>query len=257
MKYYVVADVHGFYSSLIDSLKEKGYFVDKEPHKLIVCGDLFDRGEEAIKLQQFIVDLINKDEIILIRGNHEDLLLAMMNEWNKKSYLQNHHKSNGTLSTVFQITGCNSLDLLRKPDEVYRKLKETDFYKTIIPKMQNYFETNKFIFVHGWIPCEVVRINRYAQNYFQISDWRNADNEAWNYARWINGMQAAKSGVIEKDKTIVCGHWNCSYGHFYYEGKGSEYDSDADYSPYFSNGIIAIDACTTVSKKVNCLIVED
>ena len=61
MKYYVVADIHGFYTALIEVLTEKGFFEDKEPHKLIVCGDLFDRGLETAKLQEFIVDLMDKD----------------------------------------------------------------------------------------------------------------------------------------------------------------------------------------------------
>lgn len=40
MKYYVVADVHGFYDQMVKALTEKGYFDDKSPHKLIICGDL-------------------------------------------------------------------------------------------------------------------------------------------------------------------------------------------------------------------------
>ena len=39
MRYYVVADIHGFYSELIIALTEKGFFKDESPHKLIVCGD--------------------------------------------------------------------------------------------------------------------------------------------------------------------------------------------------------------------------
>ena len=46
MKYYIVADVHGFYS-ILNKTKEKGFFDDKEPHKLVICGDVFDRGHEA------------------------------------------------------------------------------------------------------------------------------------------------------------------------------------------------------------------
>ena len=38
MKYYVVADVHGFFDELKLALTEKGFFTDTEPHKLIVCG---------------------------------------------------------------------------------------------------------------------------------------------------------------------------------------------------------------------------
>ena len=44
MRYYAVADVHGYYTQLIDALKDKGFFEDEEPRKLVVCGDLFDRG---------------------------------------------------------------------------------------------------------------------------------------------------------------------------------------------------------------------
>jgi CRISPR-associated protein Cas6/Cse3/CasE subtype I-E len=78
MKYYVVADVHGFYSILKQELQDKGFFDDTEAHKLIICGDLFDRGKEAVALQDFILELMQKDEVILIRGNHEDLLLQML-----------------------------------------------------------------------------------------------------------------------------------------------------------------------------------
>ena len=52
MRYYVVSDVHGFYTPLVTALKCTGFFEDTEPHKLLVLGDLFDRGSEAVKLQE-------------------------------------------------------------------------------------------------------------------------------------------------------------------------------------------------------------
>ena len=75
MKYYVTADVHAYFTELQTALREQGFFEDTEPHKLIICGDLYDRGTEALRLQEFILDLIEKDQVILIRGNHEDLAL--------------------------------------------------------------------------------------------------------------------------------------------------------------------------------------
>lgn len=39
--------------------------------------------------------------------------------------------------------------------------------------------------------------------------------------------------------------------------KGSQYDEDADHSQFYGDGIIAIDACTPLSKKINCLVLED
>lgn len=42
-----------------------------------------------------------------------------------------------------------------------------------------------------------------------------------------------------------------------YEGKGSEFGPDADFSPYYSPGFIALDACTARSGKVNIVVLED
>ena len=40
MRYYVTADTHGFFSILIATLTDMGFFNDPEPHKLVICGDL-------------------------------------------------------------------------------------------------------------------------------------------------------------------------------------------------------------------------
>ena len=61
----------------------------------------------------------------------------------------------------------------------------------------------------------------------------------------------------EKGKTIVCGHWHCSFGHSHYENDGGEFDNNPNFTPYYGDGIIALDACTVISKKVNCIIIED
>ena len=92
MRYYVTADVHGYFSELRVALTEKGFFSDAAPHKLIICGDLYDRGPEAASLQAFVLDLLSKDQIILIRGNHEDLALDLLNNWQMGSYNRYHHQ---------------------------------------------------------------------------------------------------------------------------------------------------------------------
>jgi len=125
------------------------------------------------------------------------------------------------------------------------------YYKDIIPSMLDYYETSHYIFVHGWIPCHTTPI------YEGIPDWRTASEEMWDKARWINGMAAAHAGVIEAGKTIVCGHWHCSFGHANFEGSGSEFGDDADFTPYYGDGIIALDACTGRSRRVNVIVLED
>ena len=212
MKYYVVADVHGFFDELKFALTEKGFFTDTEQHKLIVCGDLFDRGKQAAELQEFILDLLAKDEVILIRGNHEDLMLELLKDWFHHSYWRSYHRNNGTVDTVLQLTQMTIGDLAATP---------------------------------------------YSVEYIYNSNWRDADKVVWNQARWQNGMQAAHNHVVEPGKKIVCGHWHCSFGHAHYENKGGEFENDPDFSPYYGEGIIALDACTAFSKKVNCIVIDD
>ena len=257
MKYYVTADVHGYFSELKTALTSAGFFDDKKPHKLIVCGDLFDRGSEALLLQNFILNLLENDEVILIKGNHEDLALELLHNWRNKSYMQSYHRTNGTIDTVCQLTGVTKTDIYLYPEETERKISCNPYIQKIIPEMIDYFETEHYVFTHGWIPCTKINSKFDTNWYAFIEDWRNAYPEVWNKARWINGMEAAHDGVIEPNKTIVCGHWHCSFGHSRYENDGGEFDNNPNFNPYYGKGIIALDACTPVSKKVNCIVIED
>ena len=140
MRYYVVSDIHGFYTELYKALAEKGFFTDTEPHKLIVCGDLFDRGKEAVKVQSFISDLMERDEVILIRGNHEDLIMYLIQDWENFGYMQSHNISNGTVDTVLQLTG-NKIVVGANAKAIKNELLNTPFIEDIIPKMLDYYET--------------------------------------------------------------------------------------------------------------------
>lgn len=100
MKYYVAADLHGFFDPFWAALQEQGFFSDTAAHKLILCGDLFDRGPQAAELQKFLLELLARDELILIRGNHEDLTLELLRNWHLGSYKKRYHIANGTVDTV-------------------------------------------------------------------------------------------------------------------------------------------------------------
>ena len=260
MKYYVVADIHGFYDYMIKALTEKGYFTDAAPHKLIICGDLFDRGKQNKEVQEFVLGLLKKDEVILIKGNHEDLLVDFVEKlpiYAGMGFQYTHHFSNGTVHTVRDLTGSTLTKMGMYPEMTVSKMKQTGFFRTILPAMRNYYETKNYIFVHGWIPSDASGFGGQGLWFNYKVNWREDDPIGWAYARWYNGMLAAHQGDVEPGKTIVCGHWHASYGHSHFEEKGSEFGADADFSPYYADGIIALDACTIHSKKVNCIVIED
>ena len=162
-----------------------------------------------------------------------------------------HHKSNGTYSTALQLTGYDPGMAIVRNYDFAEAAQNTPYYQQIIPAMIDYYETEHYIFVHGWIPSIQERDGSISHR----SDWREATPKEWRLARWINGMDAAQSCTA--GKTILCGHWHCSYGHSRYENKGSEFGLDADFSPYYGPGVIALDACTAYSRKVNMIIIED
>ena len=138
-----------------------------------------------------------------------------------------------------------------------RACLKNPYIQKIIPAMVDYYETDHYIFTHGWIPCVSESMGSGVNAYYPVDDWRNADKSLWDKARWINGMEAAHNGIVEPGKTIVCGHWHCSFGHAQYKNDGGEHDNNPNYSPYYDDGIIALDACTAVSRKVNCIVIED
>lgn len=248
MKYYVVSDIHGFYSEFRSALTASGFFDDIEPHKLVVLGDLFDRGREAKKLQEFILALMDKDEVILVRGNHEDLFAELVTTDGGVAY--KHHKHNGTYDTALQLTGFESAEAFVHCFAFAEAAQKTPYYQQIILTMRDYFETQNYVFVHAWIPCI-----KEAGRYSYYSNWREASPYEWDKARWYNGIDAAQTCM--EGKTIVCGHWHTSYGHAKYEKRGSEFGNDADFTPYYAPGIIAIDGCTAHSGQVNIVVLED
>ena len=68
MRYFVTADPHGFFTIMHDTLIAQGFDEDNPNHKLVICGDLMDRGKEARKMQAYILSLLEKERVILIRA---------------------------------------------------------------------------------------------------------------------------------------------------------------------------------------------
>ncbi len=262
MKYYVVADPHGFYLYLRQALEEAGFFEDNEPHKLIVCGDVLDRGEESAEIVDFLLELASKDMLILVKGNHEDLFVQCLMDIAKGYVVDiasgcSYHYRNRTWHSILQLTKMKEKTAVDFSGSLVTKARNTRFYRELLPLCRDYYETDNYVFCHGWIPV-INNGDKYSPIFEYDPDWRNADLTRWREARWYNGMQlACENGIKEPGKTIVCGHWHTSFGHNKYEGKGT-YRGDADdLTPFYADGIIALDGCTVRSKRVNCIVIED
>lgn len=262
MRYYVISDPHGFYTETVDALRDAGYFDDMLEHRLVVVGDLLDRGSEANKMVEFMMEQDRLGLLIYVIGNHEDLLVDALQTLAKGDvfHVANpvaHHYHNGTWDTILQLSEMEESYAIGAPRELVRKVLDHDFYRHLLYRAVDYFETEHYVFTHGYIPSITDGIRPVISAAYD-PDWRDADPQRWRTARWYNGMEMSYlHGVRIPDKTVVCGHWHASYGHAIIEGRCNEFGEGADFSPFFGDGIIAIDACTKVSGKVNCLVLED
>lgn len=245
-KYFVVSDVHSFFKELMIALDEKGFERNNPEHKLIVCGDLLDRGNETVQCFEFIKELHAQNRLIYIKGNHESLLQDCVDEMSLGEMPGYHHFSNGTVKTICQFCGEN--EWIVYDPAYYDKTCKTmqpilDF---INQNCVNYAEIGDYIFVHGWIP-----------SFQHLEDFREADDSDWYEATWLNGMDMWRNPKNRvADKTIVCGHWHCNWGHARIHQMCSEWDENTIFEPFIDEGIIAIDACTAYSGKVNVLVIE-
>ena len=253
-KLFVCSDIHSAYTPWMKALSEAGFDENNEAHKIIVCGDLFDRMDESLQVYDFVKDMLEKDKLIYILGNHETL----MEECIIRGYPARHDCSNGTEKSIFDLApGADNF--------LSASLVAYDKMKALWKHALNYFETKNYVFVHGWIPviCNDTLPAYYRNNRkFEFNpDWRTAHHSEWEQARWLNGIDMARRGFIEPGKTIVCGHWHCSYGHMLDSIKTdnwiSEFEEDAIWEPYYGDGIIAIDRCTAHTGQVNVIVLED
>ena len=73
MSTYVMSDLHGEYDKFIQMLTKIGFSNDD---KLIIIGDIFDRGKKPLQILDYI---LNKDNIELLLGNHELMFMEAYN----------------------------------------------------------------------------------------------------------------------------------------------------------------------------------
>ena len=184
MKYFCVSDIHGHYDVLIKCLEESGWDPDNMGHKLVLIGDIVDRGPQNVEVLEFVHKMTKENKAIFIMGNHDIFLLDFFKGDFIKTLFNFTH--NGHKETIEQLLGrpfkndanlkLIQKELLDKYHHIFEMLQEAPYY----------YEVDKYIFVHGAVDATLM-------------DWRNTTvtNMTW-------GDQSKLPPV--KGRTIVCGH---------------------------------------------------
>lgn len=289
-KYFVCSDIHGFYKEWKRDLRKAGYDKNNEEHILIVLGDIFDRGTEPYQIYKFLKS-IPVERLILVKGNHEYLLLDLV----KRKMPFNHDYQNGTYDTLISLYKnpdherlmwlernkekyVDPAVLYDKGRQVYwkvyknlfdnKKLNEiVDWLKS--PVWRDYYELGKYIFVHSFIPLfTTFDVNQNKEITKYIPNWRHdSTKQMWEDATWGCPYEQYIKGYFDKElqngKVLVCGHWDTSdfFNHLLYLNERDKWlDVNVDNPIFISEkypGLIAIDTCTVLTKRVNVLIISE
>jgi serine/threonine protein phosphatase 1 len=293
--YFVSSDLHSFFTEWQLALNQAGFDINNPEHILIICGDLFDRGNESLKLYDF-VRKFPKDRRILVRGNHEDIALSLVNDLNKIKLLKKQgitckifqfdstDYTNGTVKTLCNLLGFEEWMTLYDQEYSYKVVdafSKSDVYKWLKSKeFVNYYELGKYIFVHSFIPVNNVsapHVHIYSQDEsnYQLKynpSWRkNSTQQEFEESRWGCPWAEYKAGLFKeeeaKGKILVCGHWHTSdfYLHMPPDDNISnftkeDWDTVHYKCPIYKSkdfNLIGIDACTAYTHRTNVLVIKE
>jgi hypothetical protein len=234
---FVVSDVHGHYTEMMAALAQAGFDRDCKEHIFVSCGDLFDRGFENGQVYAFVTSLERR---ILIRGNHEDFLRDVL----ERGSLLNMDVANGTDVTVEQLVGEKALDARGNLDResCAAEIREVVAF---LDSMVHYHESGEYIFTHGWLPTVFEERSPRVD-----PDWRNASASEWRLAHRSEWQQFYGAGATLEGRSIVCGH-RPSYMGYYFDSTRERDCTEI----FFGKGMIALDANTVRSGRVNVLVV--
>ncbi|PQA90388.1 serine/threonine protein phosphatase 1 [Chryseobacterium piscicola] len=133
MRLIVIADIHGNDEKFRKALKSVSL---KKTDKLILLGDLIDRGKKSKQVLDTIILLKDTGfkDIIMIRGNHEQMFLDSIED-ESKEYMWLRNGGDKTLQS-FRVNYLNQIPKL---------------YLDLIKSSVYFYEYNDFLFVHAGI----------------------------------------------------------------------------------------------------------
>lgn len=261
---YAVSDIHGDYMALLQGLKNAGYNESDNDNLLISLGDAFDRGYESREVYKFLHRLQEKGKAIILKGNHTNFFIDYLSGNSLSTF---NYLNNGTNTTFASFLGEDSSNPFL--EWFFRKVNNTNAYPTgadflewlviarekinkefpsLLEEMKNlpyYYETKNYIFTHGAIDT-------------LSPDWRKPHVSLRNLLDWDalafdDGSFFGKE-IHNTDKTVVIGHFGTRHLRKMYK-LGA--DNDDSILTREDGKVIAIDATTILSHKVNVLVIKD
>lgn len=153
-EYFIVGDVHGYASNLINLLKKLGFelvnnaYMHPEKKKVIFVGDYIDRGTEEESVIDIVRAMVKADSAIALMGNHEFNAICFATK-GENGFIRKHTEKNIMQHQAF-------LDEYPFGSEKHRDA--INWFKTL----PIYFETEGLRVIHAaWVNSHIEKIKPY------------------------------------------------------------------------------------------------
>ena len=261
---FAVSDIHGEYKCLIESLQKAGYDENNPEHLLISLGDEFDRGDECLAVYEYLKRLSDEGKAIILKGNHTEFFTNYLDGTSLDPFNYFHNGTKETMADfLHQTAPFESWCLIAKDIDVPTTIDFAEWlssakeeineeYPELLDWLKTrpyYFETKNYIFTHGAIDTNA-------------KDWHNPHCYRYNLIDWDaldfdDGSFFGKE-INNTDKTVVIGHFGTKHLRKMYGYSQNRNPLGAYDILHRKDGrVIAIDATTNQSKKVNVLVIEN
>lgn len=259
-KIFITSDEHGNYEAMKKAEEEAGYDETNPNHFRISLGDCFDREYDSLKIYEYYKRLCDEGKMIVTSSNHFPFLIQFL----QGSYSPFNYMHNGLNETIADFwhrtvpfeSWCMLEGNCEMNQENYAKWVDicrkdiNEEYPELLPWLKSlprYFETKNYIMTHGAIDTKV-------------EDWHYPHCYRYNLTDWdaldFNDGSFFGESITNTDKTVIIGHYGTRYLREMYNlpvEKGYE----DEILTRDDGRVIAIDATTVASHKVNVLVIED
>ena len=144
---YVMSDLHGCYDKYVQMLEKIKFNSDDT---LYILGDIIDRGDNGVKI---LLNMMNRNNIIPILGNHEYMAYSVLEKFNVEITAENYDKQlDSEALQMFEnwmfnggITTCQAFSKLDRSTRktILEYFEEFSLYEEL--EVNN----NEFVLVHG------------------------------------------------------------------------------------------------------------
>ena len=257
-KYFIFSDIHGRnLNSLLNELKLASFDINNNEHILISLGDLFDRGDDNLNLLFFVNEMIKKNRMMVLWGNHEVMLKEFIDSSFKRwsnvlnvnginitiydflTYLNNNNKRLEDIegTSFFNFFKYGLVDETIKP--LFKKLKKFNELNFYFSSLKPYYVLN-----NAYLLCHSGSTNMESYSSYNI---KKIEKETFSCI-----IPTLKNDVIDPSSNVLFDKHSFNkviHGHLYVH----HFNIDDPYNIYFGENNICLDSFY----HINVLVIDE